>query len=491
MAAENRPRRRREEKRRDPAVAWFVLPWDAQTVRKGGHEMQHDSEAITLARSPTKSPSLKYGVGIALLIAIVCTIFYLSIYRSYIGAHKVDTAEAFVLMLLALAIGDFVSVKTKALVPSIFVTAALFIVGFWTVFPKNILELGGVAPNLPGFFVMMMVAHLGTMLNKDELIAQWKTVLVTIAGMVGIILAIMTIGQLFVGVEIAATATPPLTGGLVSAIIMQNAVKGNDYLVIIAMAMYVLQGFVGFPLINYCLRIEGQEMLKRFRAGEISLESVKGKKKTDIETGLADSGATDKYRIFPATPKEYQTDFVILLKTVVLVILSGYLEPLTGGTVSKFVFALILGVAAAETGFIERKPLDLSRSFGLFLTIIMMFVFSGLKSVTLEMLQKILLDYAILISLSVVGIAALSIPLGKMIGLSKSMSFAIGLGTIAGGFPASYVLSNESAKLQSANEKEYEFLLEHFLPKTLVSGFVSATSGSVIIAGIFAKIYFG
>jgi hypothetical protein len=496
-SARDRPAERRlarrttAERKRDGGLAWIVLNRHSQTVRKGGCVMQQDSQAIMVARSPTRGSSVKYGIGFVLLAAIVGAVFYFSIYRSYIGAHKIDTAEAFILMLLALAIGDFVSVKTKALIPSIFVTAALFIVGFWTVFPKNILELGGIAPNLPGFFVMMMVTHLGTMLNKDELIAQWKTVLVTIAGMLGIILAVMTIGRMLVGTDIAATATPPLTGGLVSAIIMQNAVKANDYLVIIAMAMYVLQGFVGFPLINYCLRIEGQDMLRRFRAGEISLESVKAKKKADIETGLGVGGDTDKYRIFPATPKEYQTDFVILLKTVVLVIVSGYLEPLTGGTVSKFVFALVLGVAAAETGFIERKPLDLSRSFGLFLTIIMMFVFSGLKSVTLEMLQKILLDYAILISLSTIGIAALSIPLGKMIGLSKAMSFAIGLGTIAGGFPASYVLSNESAKLQSANEQEYEFLLEHFLPKTLVSGFVSATSGSVIIAGLFAKIYFG
>ncbi len=443
-----------------------------------------------IAQPTVRKSSWKGAIATLTLILIVGSIAYLSIYKSYLGEIKLGTAEAFMLMLLALAVGDFVSIKTKAMIPSIFVTAALFIVGFWTIFPKNILELAGIAPNLPGFFVMVMVTHLGTMLNKDELIAQWKTVVVTIAGMAGIVLAIMTIGRLFVGTEIAAVATPPLTGGLVSAIIMQNAVKGNDYLVIIAMAMYVLQGFVGFPLINFCLKIEGRNVLKKYRAGEISLESIKGMKKTDIETGLGDSGATDRYRLFSPTPKAYQTEFIMLLKTVVLVIVSGYLETLSAGSVSKFVFALILGVVAAETGFIERKPLDLSRSFGLFLTIIMMFVFSGLKSVTLDMLEKIILDYAILISLSTAGIALLSIPLGKMLGLSKSMSFAIGLGTIAGGFPASYVLSNESAKLQSANEKEYEFLLEHFLPKTLVSGFVSATSGSVIVAGLFAKIYF-
>lgn len=425
----------------------------------------------------------RIGLAVILGLAMALSIGYFTFYKPIAGLAKLSTADAFMLMLVALAIGEVVSIKTKAMIPSIFVTAALFIVGFWTLFPQDILQLGGIAPTMPGLFVMIMVTHLGTMLDKDELIAQWRTVVVTIAGMAGIVLAVMTIGRMILGTEIAATATPPLTGGLVSAIVMQGAVKGNDYLVIIAMAMYVLQGFVGFPLINYCLKIEGKNVLSKFRAGELDLSRFNTKKDPSAQGKL-------KYRIFPETPKEYQTEYIVLLKTLILVIISGYLEVLTKGAVSKFVFCLLLGVLATEIGFIERKPLEISRSFGLFITIIMMFVFSGLKSVTVDVLKSIFVHFLVLISLSTVGIAALSIPIGRKIGLSTAMSFAIGLGSIAGGFPASYVLSNESAKLLSANEEEYKLLLEHFLPKTLVSGFVSATSGSVIIAGIFANMFF-
>lgn len=427
-----------------------------------------------------ESGKMLYGI-IILIIAIV--LGYFTIYQNASGIHQLNGAEGFMLMLGALVIGEVISIKTKALIPSIFVTAALFIVGFWTIFPKDILQISGIGGAMPGLFVMIMVTHLGTMLEKDELIAQWKTVVVTIAGMAGICFAIMTIGRALVGTEIAATATPPLTGGLVSAIIMQGAVKGNEYLVVIAMAMYVLQGFVGFPLINVCLKIEGKNVLKQFRDGTLDMSNFsKDKSENDVKKS--------KYRIFPKTPEAYQTDYLILLKTLVLVVLSGYLELLTKGAVSKYVFALLIGVLAAETGFIERKPLERSRSFGLFITIIMMFVFSGLNSVTIPVLKSIILDFIILIVLATVGIAIFSIPIGKKIGLSKAMSFAIGLGSIAGGFPASYVLSNEAAKLLSENEEEYKILLEHFLPKTLVSGFVSATSGSVIIAGLFTSMFF-
>lgn len=433
-----------------------------------------------LEDSEPKKSLILYG---AIILGITLLIGYFTVYKSMMGEYKINAGEAFLLMLVALAIGEIVSIKTKALIPSIFVTAAIFIVGFWTVFPKDILEIAGIGPALPGLFVMIMVTHLGTMLDKDELIAQWKTVVVTFAGMAGICIAVMTIGRMLVGTEIAATATPPLTGGLVSAIIMQGAVKGNEYLVVIAMAMYVLQGFVGFPLINTCLKIEGKNILQKFRKGELDL--------SHYDMGNDKGGPKKlKYRIFPETPKEFQTDYIVLLKTLVLVVISTYLQTLTNGAVSKFVFALLIGVLAAELGFIERKPLEISRSFGLFITIIMMFVFSGLNSVTIEVLKSIIGDFLILISLATMGIAAFAIPIGKKLGLSKAMSFAIGLGTIAGGFPASYVLSNESAKLLSDNEEEYKILLEHFLPKTLVSGFVSATSGSVIIAGIFTSMFF-
>jgi hypothetical protein len=409
---------------------------------------------------------------------IVILIGYFSIYRPYTGQSTLDTASAFLFMLLALAIGEFVSTKTKAFIPSIFVSATLFIIGFWTFFPKDILQVGGISPAMPGFLVMMMVTNLGTMLDIDELIAQWKTVIITLVGMAGIILAVMTIGALLLGNETAAVAAPPLTGGLVSAIMMQELVADNEKLSILAMAMYVLQGFVGFPLTNICLKIEAKNYLKRYRAGDIAVQNIKGKEKNS------------KLNIFPQTPKQYQTDYMILLKTVVLVVLSGYLEAFTNGAVSKYVFALLLGVFGAEIGFIERKPLERSRSVGLFLTIIMMYVLSGLNSITIPVLLDLLGNFIILISLATIGIAILCMPVGKKLGLSKAMSFAIGLGTLAGGFPASYVLSDEAAKVLSENDDEYKVLLDHLLPKTLVAGFVSATSGSVIVAGIFASLFF-
>ena len=175
---------------------------------------------------------------------------------------------------------------------------------------------------------------------------------------------------------------------------------------------------------------------------------------------------------------------------VILTVMSGYLDKLSGGYISKFVWALILGVFATAFGFTEKNVLVRSRSMGFVYTIIMMFVFSQLSSCTPDTVVQLIKDFAILIVLSTVGIAVFAIPLGKKLGMSTPMAFALGLGSIAGGFPASYTLSVEAAKVCAENEEEYQVLEQHMLPKTLVAGFVSATSGSVFIAGAVMAMFF-
>lgn len=418
-------------------------------------------------------------LGYVLFGLMVISFLYFGVYRIATGQAEWDVQTAFLTMLILIIIGEVISTATKAFVPSMFITAVLFVAGFWTYLPADILQQGGISASLPTFLVMMMVVHLGTMLNIQELIDQWKTVVVTLAGMLGILVVILTAGRLLLGTDTAAIAAPPLTGGFVAAMMMQS-VAPTERLAILAMAVYVLQGFVGYPLTSICLKREGYAVVKQYRAG-----SWKGTQ----EQGTADE-ESGKNSIFPSIPDKYKSDFTYLFTMVILTVMSGYLDTLTGGYVSKFVWALILGVFATALGFTEKNVLVRSRSMGFVYTIIMMFVFSQLSSCTPDTVVQLIKDFAVLIVLSTIGIAVFSIPLGRKLGMSTAMAFALGLGSIAGGFPASYTLSVEAAKICAENEEEYQVLEQHMLPKTLVSGFVSATSGSVFIAGIVMALFF-
>lgn len=419
-------------------------------------------------------------LGNLILLLMGIAFLYFGVYEVAIGRAKLDTATAYTTMLIILIIGEVVSAKTKAFVPSMFISGALFVLGYWTYFPKNILQLGGVASNLPTFLVMIMVVHLGTMLNAETLIKQWKSVIITLAGMVGILVIILTVGSVIMDARTAAVAAPPLTGGFVAAMMMQS-VAPTEELAILSMAVYVLQGFVGYPLTSICLKRECKRVLQE--KSNITTSENNLSQDNNLEFKSVKS-------MFPQIPERYRSDFTHIFTITFLTVISLYLDVLTNGYISKFVWALILGVCATMTGLIEKDILVKARSMGFIYTTIMMFSFSALKTVTPAILVLLLKQFIVLVSLATVGVAVISIPVGRKLGMSTPMSFALGLGTLAGGFPASYTLSVEAAKVMSTNREEYLLLENHLLPKTLVAGFVSATSGSVLVAGMVMALFF-
>lgn len=390
---------------------------------------------------------------------------------------------AFCTVLAVLAIGDVISTKTKAFVPSVFVSALLFLFGFWTFFPANIVELAGFPMTVVTLSMLLLITHMGTMLSVKELFSQWRTIVIALSGIAGICLGTLTVGRLVFGWERVAAATPPLTGGIVAAIMMSDAAnaKGLPDLAVLAIIMYVMQGFIGYPLTAIMLKKEANRLLKLFRSG--SIDTLKGKEKP---VDLADEKS--KFRIFPPMPKNYQTTYMLLFKLGVVAWAAVEAAKLTNGKVSQFVICLIFGVITAEIGFVERKPLNLSGSFGFLITGLMAFVFAGLARATPSMLMELIGPLLGIIILGVSGMCILSMLLGKLLGYTKEMAFAVAL-TALYGFPPNYILTEEASKAVGNSDEEYKYLMDEMLPKMLVGGFTTVTIVSVIIAGIFVNFF--
>ena len=134
---------------------------------------------------------------------------------------------SFILVLAALVIGEIISTKTKAIIPSVFITAVLFLVGYWTIFPADIIAKAGFSTNIIYLSMYFLITHMGTMLSVRELIAQWKTLVISIFGICGICIGTLLLGQLFFSWDMLVVATPPLTGGVVASIIMSEAAKAK------------------------------------------------------------------------------------------------------------------------------------------------------------------------------------------------------------------------------------------------------------------------
>lgn len=391
---------------------------------------------------------------------------------------------AFVVVLAVMTIGDIISVRTKAFVPSVFVAALLFLFGFWTFFPANIVDLSGLGGSVTTLSMLLLITHMGTMMSIKELAREWKTIAIALIGIGGIALGALTLGKVLFGWEAVVIATPPLTGGIVAALMMSEAAaaKGLMDLSVLAILMYVAQGFVGYPITALMLKKEGTRLLKEYREG--GREAWLAKKQS---SSAADSSNESKFRIFPPVPEKYNTTYMILLKTGLVAWASVGFANLTKGAISQYVVCLVFGVIAAEIGFLDRKPLNISGSFGFFMTALMAFVFAGLSRATPDMIVRMAIPLAGIIIIGVAGMAILSMLLGKFLGYTKEMSFAIAL-TALYGFPPTYILPDEASKALAENKEEYEYLMDNMLPKMLVGGFTTVTIASVILAGIFINL---
>lgn len=386
---------------------------------------------------------------------------------------------AFSVVLVVLTFGDVVSTRTKAFIPSVFVSALLFLFGFWTFFPADIVALAGFQTPIIYLSMYLLITHMGTLLSVRELISQWRTVAIALIGIVGVIALTMTLGSAVFGFETATIATPPLTGGIVAAIIMSEAATnlGLENLAVLAIVTYVMQGFVGYPLTAIMLKKEGTRLLTGFRNGEI--EHVKTEDQVDT---------TSRKKLIPPLPLNYQTTYMILAKLGLTawaaIAFAGAIKPVVD--ISPFVVCLFFGIIAQEIGFVEPRPLNQSGSFGFLITGLMAFVFAGLAKATPSMLAEIALPLVGIITFGVVGMAVLSMVLGKRLGYTKEMSFAVAL-TALYGFPPNYILTEEASKALAETIDEKEFLMDQMLPKMLVGGFTTVTIVSVLIAGIFVK----
>ncbi|MBX8943551.1 MULTISPECIES: hypothetical protein [Lysinibacillus] len=388
---------------------------------------------------------------------------------------------ALTIVLAILYIGDIVATRTKAWIPSVFVCAVLFLIGYWTFFPKDIVSIAGIGPVVATMLMYLLITNMGTLLSLKELKNQWKAIVISLAGIVGIIAILFTIGALLFDLKTMIVAVPPLVGGVVAALVMSEGASaaGLEDLAVFAIVIYVIQGFAGYPITSIVLKREAKRLLKEHHQGNI--QSV-----TLVEEDVEQS--SEQPKLFRKIPTKYNTEYFKFFRLALVGLLaygtSTALAPVV--TVNALVLCLVFGVLASTFGFLERQPLQKANGFGFAIMGLMLFIFDGLKQASPEMLMRIIVPLVVSIVLAVIGMYIFSFIAGKVLKVSPNLAFAVSL-TALYGFPADYILTNEVVKSSTTDEKEREILLSHMLPPMLVGGFISVTITSVILAGIFVS----
>lgn len=383
---------------------------------------------------------------------------------------------AFFTCAFILAIGDLVSTRTKAVIPSVFAISVIVLMGYWSgLLDFNVFANSGISTSLVFVIYYLQLPHMGSLMGVQELKQQWKTIVIASAGIMGLSVLLFTVGRIFYSREMVYVAAPPLAGGIVALQMMRDYVTehGPASLMVIPMGVYVLQSFIGYPLTAYLLKKEGVNQLKN--RDKAALSSTKAE-------------MVIQKTLIPPLPEKYNSDMVILAKIAFAGLIGMAITTATNEVVSRYVVLLIVGFVLAEIGFLDRKALNKSQVFGFSMYVILGFVIiDGMRMMTWELVKVSFFPILGIMFIGVAGLLALSALAGKFVNVSKEMAMAIALSALYG-YPSTYILPVEAIKAITDDDEEKEFLSDLLIPQMLVGGFVTVTIGSVFLAGIIIKI---
>lgn len=395
-------------------------------------------------------------------------------------------ALAFVICAVVYIIGEYVAKITKAWIPSVFVTAVVLLIGYWTVIPKEVVIDSMLIPFGSTIGIYLLITHMGTVISLKQLIQQWRTIVVCLSGLAGMMVLGYFVAPLIIDKTLVIAGLPPLTGGIVAATMMQDAAKaaGLEVAAVFAIAMYCVQGFAGYPITAVCLQKEGRRLLKDFRSGKVVLTEQDRREMASVGmTVIADD--SDRKTLIPRIPDKWNSPILMLGKLGLIGWFATQLGNITG--ISGAIWALVLGVFFTTIGFLETNLLNRANSYQIIMFALMMYVFDGLKDCTPAMLKSIIVPMVVLIVIGVLGMAIFSFVIAKILKMSFPLAFANGL-TALYGFPCDAIITESTCNALGETEEERQYLMSKMFPSMIVGGFITVTITSVFIAGWFQSL---
>lgn len=389
---------------------------------------------------------------------------------------------SFLVVMLFLMLGEWVSSLTHTYIPSVFMTAVLFVLGYWTFLPKDIVATASFGTNFSTICVGLLLVHLGTLMSLKKLLEQWRAVCIALLGVCGTLILTLTIGTLIFDWHTVVAAIPPLTGGLVSALLMTDGLKaqGIQTLVALPVSMFIFHSLFGYPLISWLLKKEGGRLVNEYQKQPV---------KQTASTGL--NNDSNENNLFKKMPAKYQTSAFILVKVALIAALSSglsiALKTYFHIDLNSNVICLIFGVLAHQVGFLESDVLTKAGVYNWLMYGLLAYIFAQLSLTTPHQMSTIIGQIIVLIMLGLLGMFIASSLLAKPFKMTWQMAYACSLTSLCG-FPADYVITSEVSHEVANNKEEEAYLMENMMPKMLVGGFATVSVASIIIASVFLKL---
>lgn len=375
------------------------------------------------------------------------------------------------------ALSDVISLKTKAVLSTSFVAFTVLLIGTWTnLIPTDIVAKAGLT-GIATLSIPLVLIQMGSIISWTQLKSEWKTILITVGGLMVLLVLMSTVGVLVIGKQFALSATPIIFGGGVAALVLTNVIQGlgleNAPLLLgFIWLMTTVQVFVGIPISIFAL--------KRFAAGKLETNTVQ-------ELNVALQNPSEKRRVL--LPERYQTPFVLIAIAGILGLVGMYFGQYTNKLfmLHEYVLTLIVGFLAVRIGLIPTDIMKKANAYGLLSLTLFIYIGNVITanvsySVLLQLLKPVILSFTI----GVVAIVIGSLIMAKLLKFDKFLAIAV-MSSCLSGFPMTILMAEEVSEVMGRNSEEKAIFKSYLVPKMLIAGLFTISFFSGVVASAIGK----
>lgn len=377
-----------------------------------------------------------------------------------------------VILTAIIALGEVLSLSTRAKVPTLLVVVAVTFLLLQTgILPESYIEKSTFLA-AGSVLVPVLIVHLGTLIPMSVMKAQYKAVLITLIGLFISVVVMLTLITLFFDYSTAVAGAGPLTGGIIAYIVTAEGLTdaGFTTLAAIPVVVFALQNLVGMPLTSTLLSKYAISIRDDISFQEAAATSESG---NPLEAG------DGKKLLLPE--KFMQSHFFILFLLFIGGALAKWLGDLTG--INYSLWSLAIGLVAAATGILPPRALDRSNSTGLAMVTLIIVVISSLVGITWDQVVQSIVPVIAVIVIGTSGLILGGYIGGKLFKWKATKSIPVVL-TAMYGFPGDYLIVEEVSRSTGRNDKERQRIMDELVAPMLIGGFTSVTVGSILIASI-------
>lgn len=371
------------------------------------------------------------------------------------------------------ALGDIVSLVTKAKIPALAASIGAYLIAIWFFkMPTGFLDTSGLAAIGNTLFILF-VAATATSVTPITMVREWRFLVIGFISVCsGMFFTIVVGGLFFDPREMFAGAMTTcgmgFTGGMI--VIERLEAIGLTSMVTVPLLLASTMDAIGQPIGSFFTKKYVKKLictdayLSASQEKKITAQTVKEKLNKYGEPYNSSENPSPWFTAW--IPHKYETEAVALFQLALVMVLAYWLGDLTG--LGWTLMLVILCQLGSLFGFFRLNMMERTVSSGIIMAAIFTMVFQMLNDLTIEAILDKIFPIIAIVVLSVFGLVA-----GGMLG-AKIFGYDIWLGAASTVgllylFPGIKNIINEVVRSYARNQEEHDYLIEKLSAPSIIT----------------------